>query len=55
MKTRVQKPVVHEVKLADGVDRHTLEALWLELRRLARKHGVEIEVRVDRTSMPTSA
>jgi hypothetical protein len=55
MKKRVQDRMVHEVKLVDGIDRHTLEAPWLELRRLARKHGVEVDVRVERTAMPPSA
>jgi hypothetical protein len=44
----------HTIRLA-GLDRHALESLWLELRRLGRKYGVEIEVRVERTSMRRSA
>jgi hypothetical protein len=45
---------IHTIRLA-GVERHTLESLWLELRRLGRKYGVEVEVRVERTSMRRSA
>jgi hypothetical protein len=55
MKRRQRTGVtLHRIRLA-GLDRHTLESLWLELRRLGRKYGVEIEVRVERTSMRRSA
>ena len=47
--------VEHHIRLATGLDRHTLEALWLELRRLGRRHGCEIEIRVERTRMRRSA
>jgi len=45
----------HRIRLADGVDRHTLEALWLELQRLGRRHHLQIEIRVERTGMRRSA
>lgn len=45
---------VHRIRLA-GLDRHTLESLWLELRRVGRRYGVEIEIRVERTAMRRSA
>jgi hypothetical protein len=44
----------HRIRLA-GLDRHTLESLWLELRRLGRKYRVEVDIRVERTSMRRSA
>jgi len=46
---------VHRLRLARGLDRHAVEALWLELRRLAREHGLEIEVRVERTAVRRTA
>ena len=54
---RVKKTerVEHRIRLAAGLDRHTLEALWLELRRLGRRHGFEVEIRVERTGMRRSA
>jgi hypothetical protein len=47
--------VEHRIRLAAGMDRHTLEALWLELQRLGRRHRLEIEIRVERTAMRRSA
>jgi hypothetical protein len=39
---------VYELRVAGALDRHAAEALRLELRRLARAHGVEVEVRVEK-------
>jgi hypothetical protein len=39
---------VYELRVAGALDRHAAEALRLELRRLARAHGVELEVRVEK-------
>jgi hypothetical protein len=55
MKRRRHDRVEHRIRLAAGLDRHTLEALWLELRRLGREHRLEIEIRVERTGMRRSA
>jgi len=56
MKRRKQaERVEHRIRLAAGLDRHTLEALWLELRRLGRRYGLEIDIRVERTGVRRSA
>lgn len=56
MKRRhVAERAVHEIRLAGRLDRHALEALWLELRRLGKEHGVDIEVRIERTAVRRSA
>jgi hypothetical protein len=56
MKRRQQAGrVEHQIRLTAGLDRHTLEALWLELRRLGRRCGFEVEIRVERTGMRRSA
>jgi len=34
---------VREIKIAGDLDRHATEALQLEIRRLAKRYGVEIE------------
>jgi hypothetical protein len=39
-----------ELRVAGELDRHAAEALQLELRRLARKHGLEITVRVEKAT-----
>ena len=37
------------LEISGKMDRHAAEALQLELRRLAKRHGVDIkEVRIDR-------
>jgi hypothetical protein len=33
---------VHRVEITSTADRHTLEALQLEIRRLARQYGFEV-------------
>jgi hypothetical protein len=47
--------VEHRIRLATSLDRHRLEALWLELRRLGRQHGLDIEIQVERTRIRRSA
>ena len=40
---------IHRVEISGRMDRHAAEALQLELRRLAKRHGVDIkEVRIER-------
>lgn len=34
---------VREIKIAGDLDRHAAEALQLEIRRLAKRYGFEIE------------
>jgi hypothetical protein len=41
-----------ELRVAGELDRHAAEALQLELRRLAKKHGLEITIRVEK-AIPT--
>lgn len=39
---------IPRVEISGRMDRHAAEALRLELRRLAKRHGVDIEeVRID--------
>lgn len=46
---------VHRIEVTD-LDRHAAEALYLELRRLARQYGVEIsDFRVEKSTKKTSA
>jgi len=38
---------IHRFELTAAADRHALEALQLEIRRLARRHGLEVtDVRI---------
>jgi hypothetical protein len=38
---------IHRFELTAAADRHALEALQLEIRRLARRHGFEVtDVRI---------
>ena len=40
--------VVHQIEISGDLGRHVVEALQLEIRRLARRHGVEItELRIE--------
>ena len=40
---------IPRVEISGRMDRHAAEALQLELRRLAKRHGLDIkEVRIDR-------
>ncbi len=40
---------VHRIEISGTLDRHEVEALQLELRRLAKRYGVEIKgLRVER-------
>lgn len=42
---------VHRIEATADLDRHAAEALSLEIRRLARRHGVDIkELRIDRVA-----
>lgn len=43
MKRAERAAAVLEVEITGGLDSHTLEALWLELRRVAKRYGAEIE------------
>jgi hypothetical protein len=41
--------VVHRMEIAGNLGRHAAEALQLEIRRLAKRHGVEIaELRIEK-------
>jgi hypothetical protein len=39
---------IYELSVSGDLDRHAAEALWLEVRRFARQHGVNIAVRVEK-------
>ena len=40
--------VVHRIEISGDLGRHAVEALQLEIRRLAKRHGVEItELRIE--------
>jgi hypothetical protein len=43
MKRAGRTAAVLEIEIPGDLDSHTLEALWLELRRVAKRYGVEIE------------
>ena len=43
MPTRRNDETVQRLEIVAGGDRHEMEALQLQIRRLAREHGVEIE------------
>lgn len=48
--------VVHRIKIKGDMDRHTVEALRLEIRRLAKRYGVEItEFRIEKVEDNPSA
>ena len=41
--------VVHRMEIAGDLGRHAAEALQLEIRRLAKRHGVEItDLRIEK-------
>jgi hypothetical protein len=42
MPTRRDEASTQHIQIVAGGDRHDMEALQLEIRRLAREHGVEI-------------
>ena len=44
----------YELLVSGDLDRHAAEALRLEVRRLAKQHGLEIVVRVEKNP-PASA
>lgn len=35
--------VIHRIEITGDMDRHAMEALYLEIRRLARQYGVKIK------------
>jgi hypothetical protein len=39
---------LYELRLSGDLDRHAAEALRLEVRRLAKQHGLEVMVRVEK-------
>jgi len=40
---------IPRVEISGRMDRHAAEALQLELRRLAKRHGIDVkDVRIDR-------
>jgi hypothetical protein len=46
---RLSGEPICRLEISGRMDRHAAEALQLELRRLAKRHGVDItEVRIDR-------
>ena len=52
-KDRVE--AVHRIRITGTLDRHALEALQLEIRRLARLHGIQIQgIQVERTEKRSS-
>lgn len=47
---------VHRIEITGSLDRHAVEALQLELRRLAKRTGVDIQVlRIERVEAESSA
>jgi type IV pilus biogenesis protein CpaD/CtpE len=47
---------VRRIEISGELDRHAAEALQLELRRLARRHGIDVrEARVEKLDEETSA
>lgn len=47
---------VRRIELAGDLDRHAAEALQLEVRRLAKRHGIDIEeVRMEETGEADSS
>jgi len=47
---------VYRIEITGNLDRHAVEALQLELRRLAKRTGVDIqELRVERVEAESSA
>jgi len=47
---------IDELEATGELDAHTAEALRLQIRRLARHHGIELgEVRIEREDEPGSA
>ena len=46
----------HHIEITGTLDRHAVEALQLEVRRLAKRYGVEIKgLRVERREKGSSA
>jgi len=46
----------HRIEITGTLDRHAVEALQLEVRRLAKRYGVEIKgLRVERREKGSSA
>jgi hypothetical protein len=55
MRRKIATPVVHRIRIRN-VDRHTVESLYLEHRRLARTYGVQvIQFRVTESGRRRSA
>ena len=48
MTDAVSDDELYELRVVGALDRHAAEALRLELRRLARAHGAELVVRVEK-------
>jgi hypothetical protein len=47
-RTRAER-TIRRIEITGDMDRHAAEALYLELRRLAQRHGLEVaDVRVDK-------
>ena len=44
-----QEPAVATIEVTANGSRRSLEALYLELRELAKQHGLEIEYRLSRS------
>jgi hypothetical protein len=50
-----RREAAHRIEITGTLDRHALEALQLEIRRLAKIHGVEIKgLQVERTEKGSS-
>lgn len=43
MKRAARTAAVLEIEITGDLDSHTLEALWLELRRIVKRYGAELE------------
>lgn len=43
MEEKGSREVIHRIEIEGGLDRQAAEAFELEIRRLAKRYGVEIE------------
>lgn len=49
MEWRNNNALVHRIEITGDMDRHAMEALYLEVRQLAKQYGVEIKEFLIRT------
>jgi hypothetical protein len=43
MERQDNSALVHRMEIVGDMDRHAMEALYLEVRRLAKRYGVEVK------------